>query len=205
MKFTNLHRLIILAAVLVTGGIFVACANSDAETGKAQSPTAAYEQLFKAVKSKNTPEIKKVMSKGTLAFAETAAGQYKKPIEEVLRNGFSQTTFADKLPAIRDERISGKFGAVEVYNKSESRWDDLPFVLEDGGWKLAVGDQFAGTFKSPGPSRTTRERINANAAGKGDLIPYGNGNLNTNVEPIIIDPTKGADSKGGQANPNAPK
>ena len=29
----------------------------------------------------------------------------------------------------------------------------MPFVLEDGGWKLAIGDLFQDTFKSPGKSK----------------------------------------------------
>lgn len=205
MKITNLHRTLLLAFVLVSMGVFYACGSAETSTGKAQTPTAAYEQLFKSVKSKNTEEIKKVMSKGTLAFAATAAGQYKKSEAEVLANGFSQTTFSDTLPPMRDERVSDKFGAVEVYSKKSSQWEDVPFVLEDGGWKLAIGDQFGGNFKSPGPSRTTREKINANAAGQGDLVPYGNGNMNTNVKPIVIDPSKSAESKGKQANPNGQK
>ena len=90
------------------------------------------------------------MSKSTIAFAEGVSEQNNKPIEEVFANGFTATTFADKLPEIRDERIKDNYGKIEVFNQKDSRWEDLAFINEDGGWKLAVGDLFAGTFQNPG-------------------------------------------------------
>ena len=168
-------------------------ANPGSETiaaGNPQTPTEAYKKLYAAVKNKNTAEIRTVMSKDSIGLAQMQAGQSKKKIEDVLANAFTSTTFADQLPPIRDERIKGKFGAIEVYDYSKKQWQDLPFVIEDGAWKLAVGNLFAGTFESPGKGRAMIERENANAAGDTKMVPYGNGNVNTNVKPKIIDPMK---------------
>ena len=56
-------------------------------------------------------------------------------------------------------------GSVEVWNSKDSRWEDLPFIKEDGSWKLAVGELFAGTFKieAVGRGRDFREKEAANA------------------------------------------
>ncbi|NNE68521.1 MAG: hypothetical protein HKN33_18280 [Pyrinomonadaceae bacterium] len=192
MELKNIHKLALLTALFVSALYIGSCASEEANApvGKAKTPTEAYQQLFAAVKSKDTDRIKSTMSKSTLKFAEGVAGQQKKKIEEVLRNGFHRSTMTDKLPAIRDERVKGDFGAVEVYVTKDKKWENVRFVMEDGGWKLAVGETWSGNFKSPGKSRTIREKENANAAGNSDLVPYGNGNMNTNIKPKIIDPMK---------------
>lgn len=119
---------------------------------KAQTPTEAFKLLYEAVKSKDTERIKQMMSKSTQGFAAGYAQQTKQTIPEVYKNGLTATTLADSLPETRDERIKDNFGAVEVFNAKDNRWENLPFVLEDGGWKLAVGDVFQDTYKSPGKS-----------------------------------------------------
>lgn len=159
--------------------------------GNPQTPTETYKKLYAAVKSKNKEEIKSLMSKDSIGLAQMQAGQSKKEIDEVLANAFTTTTFASSLPPIRDERIKGKFGSIEVFSQKSNRWEDLPFVIEDGAWKLAVGNLFAGTFQSPGKSRSIIEKENANAAGQTDMVPYGNGNINMNSANVtIIDPLK---------------
>lgn len=119
---------------------------------KAQSPTEAYKLLYAACKAKDIATIRALMSKSSLGLAEFSASQQKKSVDKVLENGLVAPTLADSLTEMRDERIKDNFGAVEVFNPKDNRWEDLPFVLEDGGWKLAVGDLFQDTFKSPGKS-----------------------------------------------------
>jgi len=193
--------LVLLAAVIGTGSWFLMRGRNpdkSADTadtpalkpGGPKTPTEAYQKLFAAVKSKDKTGIRALMSKDSMGLAQMQAGQAKKDVDEVLKNAFTSTVFADKLPPIRDERVKGRFGAIEVYDYSKSDWQDLPFVIEDGAWKLAVGNLFAGTYERPGKGRATIERENANAAGKTKMVPYGNGNVNMNVKPKIIDPMK---------------
>ena len=129
---------------------------------KAQSPTEAYKMLFAAVKAKDTATIKQLMSKSSLGLAEFNANNQKITLEKSLENGLVAPTLSPTLTEIREERIKDNFGAIEVFNQKENRWEDLPFVLEDGGWKLAVGDLFQDTFKSPGKSRGQIEREASN-------------------------------------------
>lgn len=123
---------------------------SSASNVKASSPTEAYKMLYAAVKAKDKATIKGLMSKGSLGLAEMSAGQQKKSVDQILENGLVAPTLADSLSEMRDERIKDNIGAVEVFNPKDNRWEDLPFVLEDGGWKLAVGDLFANTFDPNG-------------------------------------------------------
>jgi hypothetical protein len=128
------------------------------------------------------------MSKKTHAFAEMVAGRQNQPIEKVFENGFTATTFSESLPEIRDERVDGEFGAVEVWNAKDKRWEDLGFVFEDGAWKLAIGEMFGGTFKSPGKGRAIKEQEAANAMSN-NLVPgmpdNVNMNANANVQVIV--------------------
>jgi hypothetical protein len=75
-------------------------------------------------------------------------------------------------------------GAVEVYNSKDHVWEDLPFIKEDGSWKLAIGELWADKFKSPGKSQSQKEREAANAAGN-TMIPM---NMNGNGNPTVIRP-----------------
>ena len=131
--------------------------------GGAQTPTDAYKMLFTAVKAKNTDAIKRMLSQKTQSFAESVAGQQNKPVPSVLENGFTATTFAGNLPRSRDERIKDNMGALEVWSEKDNRWEDLPFIKEADGWKLAIGDIFAGTHQSPGKGQAQIESEASNA------------------------------------------
>lgn len=160
--------------------------NSGGTTATNGSPTEAYKQLYAAVKSKDTEKIKAVMTKKTHEFAQMVAAKQNSPIEKVFENGFTATTFADSLPEIRDERVNGEFGAVEVWNAKDKLWEDLGFIYEDGSWKLAVGEMFGGTFKSPGPGRAFKEKEAANSLSNNmvNALPS-NANGNSNVKIIV--------------------
>ncbi len=174
---------------------------SSSSGDKAQSPTEAYKMLFAAVKAKDKEKIKQMMSKSTLGLAEFSGSQQKKSVDQILENGFVAPTLAPSLTEIRDERVKDNFGAVEVFNPKDDRWEDLPFVLEDGGWKLAVGDIFQNTYKSPGKGQAQIEREASNtgmpmpANSVADFPPIPEGNKSVQVPP----------SSGGNKSIEVPK
>jgi len=159
-------RIILLLAILFAIGFVFSCSG---QSEGAATPTEAYKLLYTAVKSKNTDAIKKQLTKKTIELGIMAAQRNNTPLEKVYENGFTATTFSETLPPIRDERVNGEMGAVEVWNSKDSRWEDLGFIKEDGAWKLAVGDMFAGTYKSPGPGRDLLEKQAANAVANSDV------------------------------------
>ena len=193
MMFGHFRKFVFVLLIFSISFLFVSCKQ---ESG---SVTQAYTKLYNAVKSKDTEKIKQSVSRATKGLAETAAMQQNKPLSEVFANGFTATTFADSLPEIRDEKVQGNFGQIEVYSQKDKRWETLPFVLEDGEWKLAVGDLFAGTFQSPGKSQSQLEMENSNSQ---KLIPYGqnaNGNFNGGKPPATT-----ANVNTAQVKPDKP-
>lgn len=186
-KYLSLLLLLSIAVAIVGCGDNAGAENATpASTANPNdTPTEAYKRLYAAVKSKNTEAIKAEMSKTTQSFAEVVSKQQNKPVEVVYANGFTQTTFAESLPEIRDERVKDNMGAVEVWNAKGNRWEDLPFVREEAGWKLAIGDAFQGSWKSPGRSRDSLEKDAANVmSGNSGLIrvnPDSNINTKTNT------------------------
>lgn len=188
MKLKVFQKIVGLSFVLAFALFSFAC--QDAPTSqtqapanlgplKADTPTDAYKSLFAAVKAKDNARIQQLMSKDTIGFAGFALEQQKQSLEKVLENGLTSTTFAASLPEIRDERVNGTFGAVEVFSQRDNRWEDLPFILEDGVWKLAVGDSFKGTYTSPGKGQAQIE-MEANNPMTTNQIPASNMTGNTN-------------------------
>jgi hypothetical protein len=174
------------ALVLLLTALSCGNAPSAPAASGGDSPTETYKRLYAAVKAKDTEAIKALVSKKTHDLANMASQRNNVPIDKVYENGFTATTFSPTLPEIRDERISDDMGAVEVYNSKDSRWEDLPFVKEDGTWKLGFGDQFAGTYKSPGMGRDQKEKIAANSMpGANAVVPANVANTNTNVKVIV--------------------
>ena len=164
--------LIIALSILTVG---FACGGSKSISG--DSPTEAYKRLFAAVKNKDAEAVKKQLTKKSIDIVAAAAAQNNTPPEKMFENGLTATTFSDTLPAIRDERVKDNMGAIEVWNSKDSKWEDLPYMIEDGTWKLAVGDLFARTFKFPGLGRDQREKEAANAMTNRTF--QGNTNSNT--------------------------
>ena len=186
-------RIIFLVLLLSVIGFVFACS---AMSRSGTTPTETYKLLYAAVKSKNPENIKKHLTKQTIEFGAMAAQRNNTPAEKVYENGFTATTFAETLPTMRDERVEGDMGALEVWNSKDSRWEDLPFIKEDGFWKLAVGELFAGSFKSPGPGLDLREKEAANAQSNSNIANVSNSNANspipiTNLNPLMQNKASG--------------
>jgi len=179
-----MQRIILGIIFLTIASILISCGSTSSNSGSGEnSPTGAYKRLYTAVKAKDTEAIKTVVTKKTLDFAQMLSAQQKKPVEQVLENGFTATTFSPSLPQIRDERIKDNMGAVEVFNSKDSRWEDLPFINEDGSWKLAIGEMFANTWVSPGKGQDQKEKEAANAAAGNSMVPL-NMNVNGNFSGV---------------------
>lgn len=180
MKMKCIQKLVGCGFVLAFAFLSFACQSSGNETAanqeavKAATPREAYRMLYEAVKAKDAETVRQLMSNSTKAFAEFAAAKQNESPAEVVKNGLTATTFAASLPESRDERVNANFGALEVFNQKDNRWDDLPFVLEDGGWRLAVGDAFNGKFKSPGKGQAQLEMEASNPVNDASIPPAAN-------------------------------
>jgi hypothetical protein len=194
-----MYRIFFLTVALGLMAVGFACGGGTAPAGSSgDSPTEAYKRLYAAVKSKDTEAIKAQMTAKSHDFAKMASERNNTPIEKVFENGFTATTFAEKLPEIRDQRIKDQYGSVEVWNSKDSRWEDLPFINDNGTWKFAIGELFAGSFVSPGKGRDMLEKEAANAANGGPVAaaPTNTITVNTNgVVPIVPKPAPSVKAK----------
>ena len=197
-----MFRIILLSISLVVLAIGFACSQSSMPSiGGVDSPTEAYKRLYTAVKAKDIEGIKANLTKNTIEFGAMVGKQNGTQGDKVYENGFTATTFSDALPTIRDERVADNMGAVEVWNSKESKWEDLPFILEDGKWKLSIGEMFAGTYKSPGRGRDSLEKEASNAISGGVAVSTPVPNINVPVQPVVPAnpaPQVGAPSKSGK-------
>ena len=147
----------------------------------AANPTAAYIALFEAVKKKDTLTIRCQMSKQTLELANFMSQTYKKPFEEVLKNGMTESAMQPSLPEITNEKINGNQATIDV-KKVNGQWEQIPFVNEDGGWKLAFGEVMKGTMSITQPG-VTNPTLNQNTT---PMIK--GGSANTNMQPQMTKP-----------------
>ena len=70
---------------------------------------------------------------------EENAKQQNSTVDELLKKD-SGAPF-EELPEMRNEKITGDAATVEVKDKNSEKWVTLPFVKEDGVWKVAL-DKF---------------------------------------------------------------
>ncbi|HEY0321611.1 MAG TPA: hypothetical protein VGC66_11680 [Pyrinomonadaceae bacterium] len=143
-------KLIALAAIaLVIGIASLAC------SGFGSSPTATLKAYFEAMQKKDAAGLKKTLSKGTLEMFEQFAKAQSPPktLDEALQTGLSSTTSTDsnKMPETRNEKIDGDKATLEVKNDKTGQWETVPFVKEEGSWKIAF-DQMFRDLKKPGSS-----------------------------------------------------
>jgi Domain of unknown function (DUF4878) len=102
------------------------------------SPTTVFKAFFEAQKKKDVPAIKKTLSKGSLEMMEKVAKEQGKTTDEALTEGFSKSEQTDKMPEIRNEKIEGDNGTLEVQDEKTKDWQTMYFVKEDKEWKVAL-------------------------------------------------------------------
>jgi hypothetical protein len=100
------------------------------------SPTATFKAFVEAQKNKDVAGMKKRLSRKTLTMAENSALAQKKTVDEAIAEGFDATK-AQKVPAMRNEKVTGDSGTLEVQYDGQKEWLTMYFVKEDGDWKIA--------------------------------------------------------------------
>ena len=103
-------------------------------------PTAAFKAFFEASKKKDVAGIKKGLSKGTIDMLDKLAKEQNKSTDDMLKDVYKEDK-GETLPETRNEKITGDTATLEVKNEKTSKWETLPFVKEDGDWKIAL-DKF---------------------------------------------------------------
>jgi flagellar hook-associated protein FlgK len=104
------------------------------------TPTATFKAFFEASKKKDAAGMKKTLSKGTLDMFDKLAKEQNKSTDDMLKE-VDKDDQSEKMPETRNEKIDGDKATLEVKNGKTNKWDTLPFVKENGEWKIAL-DKF---------------------------------------------------------------
>lgn len=102
----------------------------------AQSPTDVMKILNEATKNSDTATMKTLVSKGTLTLLEESAKEQNTTVDELLKA--DEGSPFEELPEMRNEKVEGDKATIEIKNKLNGEFTTVPFVKEDGSWKIAL-------------------------------------------------------------------
>ena len=102
---------------------------------KATTPLEALKLYSVARKKKDVATMKQFLSKGSIKMSEDDAKAQNRPLDEVLLN---DTLFPENVSTVefKNEKTVDETATIEVKNQF-GIWDSIPFIKEDGIWKIA--------------------------------------------------------------------
>lgn len=133
MKTQKLTTLVV--ALMALALVAAACG------GAGSSPTATAKAFYEAVKAKDAAGIKNTMSKGSLEMMEKFAKMQNKSLDEALKEPSGSNPPASFES--KDEVINGDTATLQVKDE-KGNWESIPFVKEDGKWKIALDKAMGG-------------------------------------------------------------
>jgi flagellar hook-associated protein FlgK len=110
------------------------------------TPTATFKAFYEASKKKDAAGLKKTLSKGTLDMFDKLAKEQNKSTDDMLKD-VDKDSQSERLPETRNEKINGDTATLEVKDDKTDKWDTLPFVKENGEWKIALDKLFEEMLK----------------------------------------------------------
>ena len=119
-------RLLLLS---LSVGLLLACGEQ-----KPATPLETFKTYAKAFKQKDTATMKLLLSNATLKMHEQEARAQGTSVDDILDR---ETMIGENQRSIeyRDEKIEGDRATLQVKN-IYGAWENLPFVREDGDWKI---------------------------------------------------------------------
>jgi PBP1b-binding outer membrane lipoprotein LpoB len=127
----KINQLLFIALIAF---LFVGCNKDAAVEPQIASPTDTLKSFIQSSKQKDVEAIKKVMSKNSLTIAERSAQLQNTTVDELFKR--DNPALPTEIPEIRNEKIEGETATVEVKDQT-SGYETIPFVKEDGVWKIA--------------------------------------------------------------------
>jgi hypothetical protein len=101
---------------------------------KPATPLETFKTYAKAFKQKDTATMKVLLSAATLKMHEQEAKAQNTTVDEILKRE-TMIGEAQRSVEYRDEKIEGEKATLQIKNVYGS-WETLPFVREDGVWKI---------------------------------------------------------------------
>lgn len=139
------RKIVLFFAALIALALVVMACNK-----AGSSPTATYKAFYDAVKAKDAQAMKNTLSKNSIAMLEGFAKMGGKSLDESLKedNSSKQAPSAET----RNEKITGDTATLEVKDEN-GKWQPLPFVKENGQWKIAMDQAFEKAMQQMGSEK----------------------------------------------------
>jgi Domain of unknown function (DUF4878) len=129
-KLTGILTLVLALSVVIFG---TACSKGSA--GK--TPTEVFKAYYDAAVKKDFATAKTYLSKGSIDLMEMGAKQQGKTFEQAMKDS---PAAEGPMPQLGNEKITGDTATVDL--TAEGQKASMPFVKENGEWKIAL-DKFA--------------------------------------------------------------
>ena len=115
--------------ILATAALFFGCGES-----KVATPLETFKTYTKAIKAKDTTTMKLLLSDATLKMHEKEAKAQGVTVDEIVKR---ETLFSETQNVVeyRNEKIEGDKATLQV-KTSFGSWETVPFVREEGVWKI---------------------------------------------------------------------
>jgi len=116
--------------ILLSAFLFFACAGNP----KLATPLETFKAYTKAIKQKDTTTMKMLLSDASIKMHKQEAEAQNVTLDEIVKR---ETLFSEEQKSVklRNEKIEGDKATLEVEN-SLGVWETIPFVKEDGIWKI---------------------------------------------------------------------
>ena len=124
------------------------------------SPTEVFKAQTEAQKKKDGATMKSNLSKISLEMIDKGAKAQNKSVEEVLVMELPGVK-APQTFEYRNEKIEGDSASVEVKTELSDEWAKVPFVKEDGRWKLSLDKMIEEAQKAAQQSESTGQTNSA--------------------------------------------
>ncbi|MCA1637324.1 MAG: hypothetical protein LC768_03125 [Acidobacteria bacterium] len=98
------------------------------------TPLKTFKAYTRAIKQKDTTTMKLLLSEASIKMHEQEAKAQNVNLDEIVKR---ETLFTEDQKSVkhRNEKIEGDKATLEVEN-SFGVWETIPFVREDGVWKI---------------------------------------------------------------------
>jgi len=151
-------RFLLFSLVAIT----LACGAS-----KPATPVETFKTYIKAVKAKDTASMKLLLSQATIKMHEDEAKAQGTTVEEIVKR---ETLFNEgqKTVEYKDEKVDGEKATLQVKTNYGS-WETVPFVREDGVWKIDKQGYFEQMLKDMDESQRKIDEAIGNPGGASPL------------------------------------
>jgi hypothetical protein len=120
----------VLAGALFSVFLIATCSGES----KPETPIDTFKSYITAVKQKDTTRMKLLLSSESIKMHEQEAKAQNLTLDDIVKR---ETLFTEgqKVVEFRNEKVEGEAATLEVKN-SFGMWETIPFVLENGEWRI---------------------------------------------------------------------